>query len=61
MKIKHKNSLDEFEVNYPQYTKLFGMYGHLVLLTSYEIYFIVSVEDGLNNLYNVTEDFEIIK
>jgi len=58
MKVKHKNSEEEFDLIKPQYTKLFSMYGYLVQGGN-DVYFIVTnTEEDL--VYTVTEDFEII-
>lgn len=58
MKVIHKNSREEFDLSVPQYTKLFGMYGYLVMGAN-SVYFI-SDGDGLDNLTEVTESFEIL-
>lgn len=54
MKVIHKNSREEFDLSVPQYTKLFGMYGYLVMGAN-SVYFI-----SLDNLTEVTESFEIL-
>lgn len=58
MKIKHKNSGEVFDMNFIQYTKLFGMYGYLVMSQNQEIVFITSVEE--QDFHYVTDDFEIV-
>ena len=57
MKVTHKNSREEFDLDYMVYTKFFGMYGYLIITPLKEIVFIVSVED--KNLYNITDEFEV--
>lgn len=57
MKVTHKNSREEFDLDYMVYTKFFGMYGYLIITPLKEIAFIVSVED--KNIYNMTDEFEV--
>jgi hypothetical protein len=59
MIVQHKNSREYFDLSTLCYTKLFGMYGLLVMLVNQEIYFIAQSE-GLDCNYEITEEFEII-
>lgn len=58
MKVVHKNSREEFNLDYIVYTKFFGMYGYLVITPLKEVVFIVSV--NRQNMYNMTDEFEIL-
>jgi hypothetical protein len=58
MKVVHKNSREEFNLDYVVYTKFFGMYGYLFITPLKEIVFLVSVDN--KNMYNMTEEFEIL-
>lgn len=58
MIVEHKNSKEKFDLSDICYTKLFGMYGLLVMLISQKIYFIGHSE-GLDCNYEVTKDFLI--
>ena len=58
MKVVHKNSREEFNLDYIVYTKFFGMYGYLVITPLKEVVFIVSV--NRQNMFNMTDEFEIL-
>jgi len=59
MKVRHKNSREEFDLNYVVYTKFFSMYGYLVMTPIKEIVFITNVEN--QDVYYMTDEFEILK
>ena len=58
MKVVHKNSREEFDMNFIQYTEMFGMYGYLVMTPINEIVFITNVEN--QGFHYVTDEFEIL-
>lgn len=58
MKVKHKNSLEVFDLNEPRYCKFFGMYGILIMTIRKDIYFIVGA--STDDLHNITDEFEVL-
>lgn len=58
MKVRHKCSLETFNLSEPRYTKFNGMYGYLVI-SGENVFFIYNWNDELFR-DTVTEQFEIL-
>jgi len=57
MKVRHCYSLETFDLSEPQYTKLDGVYG-LLVMGGKNIFFITDAEQ--NSFYRLTSDFIIL-